>query len=347
MAYNDDYFNTSGRIPTMANFWKQTTDAFATSQGLTPKFMRVIAEQSFAPLGEPDTPFYNRFAGRPLNEGAGWTERALNLQPTKHFNPKAGANEELAYYENSGIEKTYEIDYEGWRPTTVPTDMYSIEEFIEARGVQELNSRILDAQTKGYQLDMESAIQKKAISCTKAEVTVDTSDMTKLYEAIRDTSADMMSDETHYNDLTADENKNILTHANEVLAFMPLKLWNQLRSSRASLPSPSELVDNVTVITTRNTLATPLTTAEWTAGNKLDDSNTITWTDKPSAIDKKAPTVWLVDPRKIEYRPVIRSYNTGITPIHSGNRYNCHMTWRGAIGVRPWYNAVRIIDDGQ
>ena len=62
MSYADDYFNTSGKIPTMAEFWKQTTDTFVTGNGITPKFQRVIAEQVFAPLGQPDTPFYNAFA---------------------------------------------------------------------------------------------------------------------------------------------------------------------------------------------------------------------------------------------------------------------------------------------
>lgn len=336
---NANWFNTSGKIPTMANFWKQSVDAFVTGNGLTPKFQRVIAEQSFKPLGEPDTPFYNHFAGRPLNAGAGWTERALEYQPAKHFNPKAGATEELSFYENSGIEKTFVIDYEGWRPTSIPSDMYNIEEFVEARGVDELSSQIVDAQTKGYQMDVESALEKKAISCCASEVEVDITDMTALYNTIRDTSADMMGDTVHYNELTTAENADIITHANEVLAFMPLKLWNQLRSSRASLPSPSELVDNVTVIPTLNPLPTPITTAEWSTS----PSTGITWADKPAGIDKAKPEVYLVDARKIEYRPVIRSYNTGMVPVHSGNRFNFHMTWRGACGVRPWYNHVRII----
>lgn len=342
MSYADDYFNTSGKIPTMAEFWKQTTDTFVTGNGITPKFQRVIAEQMFAPLGQPDTPFYNAFAGRPLSEGAGWMESAVELRPAKHFNPKAGATEELQYYENSGIQKVYQIDYEGWRPTSIPSEMYTLEEFVDARGIAELNNRLVDGQKTGYDMDMESAIGKKAISCTKAEVEVDSADMTAIYNAIRDTASDMMGDEVHYNDLTTAENKNILTHANEVWAFMPRKLWNQIRSSRASLPSPSELVDNVRVIPTANSLPTPLTTAEYGQA----PSTGVTWGTKPSAIDKAQPIVWLCDPRKVEYRPVIRSYNVGMTPVHSANRWQFHMTWRGAVGVRPWYNAVRIIDNG-
>lgn len=341
MDYSE-WFNTSGKIPTMANFWKQSVDAFVTGNGLTPKFQRVIAEQSFAPLGQPDTPFYNQFAGRPLNAGAGWTERALEYQPAKHFNPKAGATEELAYYENSGIEKTFEIDYEGWRPTSIPSEMYSLEEFVENRGIATLNSEIVDKQTVGYQMDVDSAIGKKAVSATSHEVEVDVDDMTVLYNTIRDTASEMMSDDVTYNELTSDENENIFTHANEVLAFMPRMTWNKLRSSRASLPSPSELVDNVRVIPTRNALPTPITTAEWGTA----PSTGITWADKPAGIDGAQPAVFLVDPRKIEYRPVIRSYNTGMTPIHSANRFNFHMTWRGAVGVKPWYNSVRIVNAG-
>ena len=194
--------------------------------------------------------------------------------------------------------------------------MYSLEEFVENRGIATLNSEIVDKQTVGYQMDVDSAIGKKAVSSTAHEV------------------------EVNVDDMTVTENENIFTHANEVLAFMPRMTWNKLRSSRASLPSPSELVDNVRIIPTRNALPTPLTTAEWGQA----PSTGITWADKPAGIDGKQPAVFLVDPRKIEYRPVIRSYNTGMTPIHSANRFNFHMTWRGAVGVKPWYNSVRIVD---
>ena len=58
MAFNDVIFNTSGKIPTESNFWKQSLDNFVTSEGITAGFKRVIGEQVFKPLKDVRMPFY-------------------------------------------------------------------------------------------------------------------------------------------------------------------------------------------------------------------------------------------------------------------------------------------------
>lgn len=342
MAYTDTIFNTMGKIPTDSNFWEQSIDRFVSSDGLTPKFSRVIAEQMFLPLQSPKIPWYSRFAGRPVSAGAGATERILEQKAGYHFNPKATASDALQFYDNTGIEKNFEIDVSGRRSDSLPSDLVSVEEFVEANGPARLNDMIYQLQSFGYQLDTNSFIGKKAVSCSKGKVEMDdVTDMTALYETIRDTATDMMcSGVADYNELAADENKNIDISAESVLAFMPVKLWNQLRSSRASLPNPSELVDNVTVVPVYDTaLPTPLTTTEWGTA----PSTGITWTDKPVNIDGKTPTVYLVDPRKIEYRPVNRSYKVNINQNGAGDFQNAHLVYRGMVVVRPWYNACSIV----
>lgn len=341
MAYYDDLFNTSGKIPTDADFWKMAVDRYVTSDGITPAFSKVLAEQLFAPINSPKTPFYNKFAGRPVSIGAGWTERVLKQKSVDHFNPKATAEDDLKFYDNEGIEKSFAIDYEMVRSDSIPSDLMSTEEFVTTRGITALNDRIYTNQIDAYQMNTDSAIAKKAISNTKAEVSVDTTDLTKIEDAIRDTATDMMCRDTYYNDLEVDDQPDVDTSAKEVLAFMPVKLWNNIRNSHASLPSPSELVNNVTVIPVYGDLPTPLTTAEWGQA----PSSGITWTDKPTAIDKAKPIVWLVDPRKVEYRPVIGSYKVNMRLNGRGDFWNAHLIARGCVGVRPWYNAVRIISN--
>lgn len=346
----DKIFNVWGHIPTESNFWKQSTDRFVSSDGLTPKFSRVIAEQMFLPLQSPKTPWYNRFAGRPLQRGAGWTERILEYKPGYHLNPKATAQDALGYVDSTGIEKSFEIDWSGRRTTSLPSELYSIEEFVEANGIAKLNSDLVALEENAYQMETDSAIAKKTVSCSTGKVELDTGyDMTDLYKAIRDTATDMMCrGVTGYNELTDDENGNIDVSAERVLAFMPVKLWNELRSSRASLPSPSELVDNVEVVPIyEQALPTPLTTTEFNTGNKIDATNTITWTDKPKNIDGKQPIVFLLDPRKVEARPVVQSYKMNLNQNGAGDFVNTHFVYRMAVGVRPWYNACSIVEKAQ
>ena len=93
MAYIDDVFNKSGKIPTDSNFWEQDVDQFVAGDTITSGFAQVIGEQVFRPLMSPTTPFYNKFAGRVINSGYGWTENALYKKDAKRFNPKATAND--------------------------------------------------------------------------------------------------------------------------------------------------------------------------------------------------------------------------------------------------------------
>lgn len=342
MVFTDVQFNTSGKIPTNANFWKQSVDQFVTSTGFTSKFSKVIAEQYFLSLQSPKTPWYNNFTGRPLNTGAGFTERIMEQKVGDHFNPKATASDALSFYDNTGIEKTFEIDVQGWRHDSLPSDLMTMEEFVDGGDISRLNDMIYQIQAIGYQMDMDSMIAKKAVSCSTGKVEVDgITDMTKLYEAIRDTATDMMCrGVTGFNELTEDENANIDISAERVLAFMPIKLWNQLRSSRASLPSPDELIDNVTVIPVYDTaLPTPLTTAQW----GVKPSTNVTWVDKPANIDGATPVVFLADPRKFEYRPVRGTYKVNLNMNGAGDFTNAHMVYRGCCAVKPWYNACSIV----
>lgn len=347
VAFSDTVFNTYGHIPTDSNFWDQATDRFVSSDGLTPKFSRVVAEQMFMPIQTPKLPWYTRFAGRPLDRGAGWTERMVEETGPTHLNPKATAQDALGFVDSTGIEKTYEIDYSARKTVSLPTELYSVEEFVDSNGPYQLNNILLQLNEMGYQRSADSAIAKKVVSCSTGKVELETGyDMTDLYKIIRDTATDMMCrGVTGFNELTADENKNIDISAERVLAFMPVKLWNELRSSRASLPSPNELVDNVEVVPIYDTaLPTPLTTAEFTAGNKVSDTETITWDNKPKNIDGKTPIVFLMDPRKVEFRPVRQSYKINLNQNGAGDFTNSHLVARAAVGVRPWFNACSIVE---
>ena len=95
----DGVFNTSGKIPTNSNFWDAGIDEFVTSDGITSGFSRVIGEQVFRPVKSPQIKFYERFAGKPINSGRGWTERAIAKTVAKKYKPKATANDDLSFYE--------------------------------------------------------------------------------------------------------------------------------------------------------------------------------------------------------------------------------------------------------
>lgn len=342
MAFTDTVFNTSGKIPTESNFWNQSLDQFVTSEGITAGFRRVIGEQVFKPLKDVRMPFYQRFAGAPITAGSGWTERALKYSAMDHWNPKATAEDDLKFYDSDGIEKTFEINVRGTKSVSVPSLLESPEMFVNRSGVGTLNSMLVDNVIQIYQRSIESEIQKKAISLTKAEMTVDvaTDGIVDIMGDIMDKASEMLSDDYHYNELSEDENANLITRSSKVYLFMNQAYVNAYRNAKASLPSPGELVDNVELVPMVNALAKPITTAEFTAGPRTD----VTWAtaDKPVAVDKPAPIAFLCGSDKVVYRPVEGSYKVNLKENGKGDFVNEHLIYKGAIAVRPWENSVRI-----
>ena len=339
MAYIDNVFNTMGKIPTDSDFWAQDISNFVAGDTITTGFAQVIGEQVFRPLMSPRTPFYNKFAGRVLNSGVGWTESALYKKGVRKFKPKATAEDNFGFYDSEGVQKTFTLNVEGWIPNTIPSELASVEAFLKSGSVGTLNAQLVDLVNIAYQNAIESEIEKKAISCTKNEMSVDvaTDGIVNVFGQIMDKASEMMSDDYHYNELTDEENNNLTTRSDKIYLFIEQKYLNAYKNAKATIPNPNELVSNVEVIPMVNQLPTPLTTAEFNA-----ESASNGWTDKPVAIDKKKPIAYMVGSGKIEYRPLMGSYKVNMAKNGAGDFDNVHLIFKGSVAVRPWENAIRI-----
>lgn len=341
MAYIDNVFNTSGKIPTDSDFWDGAVDEFVGSDGITDGFGKVIAEQVFKPLNAPTTPFYNRIVGSPLNLGQAWTERALNKRGARHFNPKSTAQDTLGFYDSTGIEKTYKLNVAGWIPASMPTDLETAEMMLENYSIGQLNDRIVDTVIDAYQQAMESEIEKYVVSSIKNKMNIDFTDVIDGFGKLMDVAVSFMGDEDHYNELTVDENAGIYTHSTDVIVYLPKTLMNAYRNAKATLPSPDELVSNVQFVEMVNDIATPITTEEWNAGRGTGET-IISWDSKPVAIDEAKPDIVMVSASKFVYRPYRGTYRTGIQRNVAGDFDNIHLVWKGSIANHPWDNGLRI-----
>lgn len=337
----DNVFNTSGKIPADAHFWKQDSGEFMTAEGITSGFSKVLGEQVFRAPKTPQTAFYSAFAGRPLNQGAGWMERAVAKTVAKKRKPKATAEDDLKFYDSEGIQKTFEFDYQGWRPVTLPSDFDTLLMMLKEEGAGKLNSVLVDNVYNDYLRDMESATQKKVISCTKAEETIEYARPLDIFTAIADLSADMQGSDVNFNELTNEENGKIYTNSERVLCFLPLKTYNMIMTSRALMHNPSEIITNVEFIPTADKLAKPLTKVEYQAG-----ATGLGWDGAPYSATKDTPLdrpdIFLCSATKCEIRPAKNSYKINMTKNGAGDFTNQHLLWKCAIGVKPWENAIRV-----
>lgn len=346
-------FNESGKFPTDADFWGTNVSDWLTADGITSGFSRVIAEQMFRPVNDPLTPMYNRFAGRPIRSGKGWTERLIAKTKARKFNPKATAEDALGFSDSSGLEFNFEVDYQGWRRVSLPSELASLEQFMSSEGVGQLNSILVDNNLADYQRDMESAIEMKAVSTTSSEITLTSAQAESpqaILKVIQQTASAMRGTKTHYNELEEDQNKLVYTNSDTILVFMGQDLYDDIMDSFATLPSPDRIVRNAELIPMPDGLPTPLTTAQFNAGVVDDstepDTTITTWTPatKPAAVDKPAPLIWMCAANRIEVRPLARSYKINLQPNGAGDFINEHMVWKAAIAVKPFENAVRIND---
>lgn len=341
---DDEHFNFSGRIPTDADFWETASTTFIGDSGITSGFSKVMGEQVYRPIGEPDLTFYNMFAsgGNTIKSGVGWSERLVARSGAKRYKPKATAQDNLGFYDEHGKEQFYKVNVEGWRPTTLPSNFVSGEISLKPENVGTLNSLFVNNTMVGYQMDMNSAIAKKLVSTISHSDTVDITDMTALREKIGDLADDMIGTTTFYNEFTDAENLDYRTNSQRVYAFLSNKLWRKLRESRASLPSPNELIENVTFVPLYDGCPTPVTTAELAAGRNPEGETVVTWDSEPVAKDQPAPEVMLCSDRRCEYRPYEGSYMINVVKNEAGNFSNQHLLWKGAIAIRPEENAIRL-----
>ena len=346
-------FNESGKFPTDADFWGTNVSDWLTADGITSGFSRVIAEQMFRPVNDPLTPMYNRFAGRPIRSGKGWTERLIAKTKARKFNPKATAEDALGFSDSSGLEFNFEVDYQGWRRVSLPSELASLEQFMSSEGVGQLNSILVDNNLADYQRDMESAVEMKAVSTTSSEITLTSAQAESPRAFLRSThqtAPPLRGTRTNSTTRKGDRHALFSTTSKPLLSFLVQALNHCSRDSFATLPSPDRIVRNAELIPMPDGLPTPLTTAQFNAGVVDDstepDTTITTWTPatKPVAVDKPAPLIWMCAANRVEVRPLARSYKINLQPNGAGDFINEHMVWKAAIAVKPFENAVRIND---
>lgn len=342
MTNYDTVFNTSGKFPTNSDFWKSFSTGFVTEQGITPTFSKVLGEQVFRPLGTFETPFYNRFAGSPLWFGSAWRERALYNMNARHFKPKATANDDLDFVDSEGLEVEYKVDVSGWVKCSIPTELETIQMMLTNGEVGQLNDMLVDNVVRTYQMAIESEIGKKLVSNINAEDSIDFTDGIQAVKDINKLAIRMKGNTYHYNQLSEAQNSRLITRSKNVLCFIDADVLEFMRESFASLPSPDRISENVEFIPMYDGCPTPITTSEYNAGGTDASGTVITWDSEPTAINKSKPVAMLVSDEICSYRPLINSYRMGLSRNGAGEFVNQHLQWKGAIGIRPFENAIRL-----
>ena len=342
MVDYDTVFNTSGKFPTDSEFWQSFSSQLVTEQGITPTFSKVLGEQVFRPLGTFETPFYNRFAGKPLWFGSMWRERALYNTMARHFKAKATASDDLDFVDSEGIEANYKLDVSGWVKVSIPTELETIQMMLTNGQVGELNSMLVDNVVRTYQMAIESEIGKKLVSNINDEQDIDFTDGIQAVKSINALAVQMKGNLIHFNQLSQQQNERLITRSERVLCFIDASVLEHMRESFASLPSPDRISENVEFIPMYDGCPTPVTTEEYNAGGTDASGTVITWDAEPIAIDCDKPVAILCSDKICEYRPLINSYRMSLSRNGAGDFQNQHLVWRGGIAIRPWENAIRL-----
>lgn len=339
---NDAYFTSDGRFATTGAFFEAyKSDSLISSTGITPEFKEIIAEAMVLPFKEFATPFTDLFMGRPLDKGVAWKEKVLKMASVKKRKPKATAEDAFGFYESAGKEAVFQIGISGWVPVTVPSMFDSGKISMTPAEMAEYANAILDSGQTAYQLGLESQIAKKLVSNVVGEI-ISTEATSGLRKAIRDASASMRSNKSDYL-VSSDYASGYIVKAPGVTAIMEETTYNTMIEDLSTIPSPDKIVNNVTFkIIDDGEMPTPLTTAEYTAGN---DDTSDPWTVEPLALDQEKPDVLVISNSVGKYRP----YGTGVKINDNFNGAsdtdNYHILYQGGMGIKPWEKCARIVID--
>ena len=334
-----DEVDKFARVIKTANpdFWVKNSEKFVTSAGLTPGFSRELGESLFYNMKSVRTPYYNTFKGRPLTSGAAWKERIMALPGIERFKPKASAEDAFKFYESEGLEEVHAMDYQGWIPLSVPSDL-ELGEMVQNPGkIGEFARFIHENGALACQMGIDALIGKKIVSCVEHTEEVDTTDYDAMRKLIRDTATEMRTNKGTYASATVDTDK-FLTSAEEVLVIMEESTYNDMIGDLASYPSPDKFVQNATIMTVPE-MHTPITTAEYTTGVTANG-----WDEDypPANVNGGKPTMIIMSKDWVEYRPYMGESRVNLNANGAGDFTNAHILFKGSIGIRGWEQAVAV-----
>lgn len=335
MDYNA-YYNSNGKIAADSDFFRKYADTYTASDGIIDGFKTVLGEQIIHARQPWRTPIYSLSIGAPLMEGNAWTERLLNQTNTYEYNPKATAQDDLGFYDSAGIEKVFTVNYEGRKTISTASDL-AMRELVMRGNAGMINDYLVDGLRKDVQGVLEAMAGVNLVSNIGKELTAqDLGTPEKIRKLINDVAIAMKTDGTVYSDLA-----RATEYADDVVVLMDAAKARDLSNSQAVLPTPSELNIEARIIPVYGGLPKPLTTAQFNAGRGAGGTAYDAGTT-PAAVDKDVPDMIIMDAKYFEIRPFIQEWKMTTSYNGAGDFRNYHCLFKGAMGYKPWRNAVRV-----
>ncbi len=321
-----------------ADFFTKNLDKMITSTGITPEFSRMLGEVMMAPMKDAPVPFFNTFRGRDLPYGAYWQENAVALPKGRRYKPKATAEDAFGYYDSEGIQSIYTTSFQGWTPQSLPSNL-SLGEIVNRPELMgDFISRITENGRLSVQMDIDALIAKKLVSSIGFTETVDRSDYKGYRKKLRDIVSDMRTNKGLYVDTDKVDPDKYLTASSGITILMEEKDYYDMVADMATYPSPDKFIENATV-TTIPEMPTPITTEEYGQGGGEG-----AFTEEPVNMDGGKPLAIILSDDFLEYRPYQGEARVNVNQNGAGDFSNTHIIYKGAIGVRPWENAVIITE---
>lgn len=335
MDYNA-YFNSNGKIAADSDFFKEFADVYTPQDGIINGFKTVLGEQIIHVRQPWRTPIYSRTIGAPLKNGNAWVERILNKTNTYEFNPKATAQDDLGFYDSEGVEKVFTINYAGRKSVSAASDL-TLQELVTNGNAGMINDYLVDGMQKDVQGELEAMAGVNLVSSIQHSLDAqDLSTPEKIRTLINDTAIAMKTDGTSYSRL-----QRTTEYADEVIVFMDAKKARSLSNSEAILPDAARLNIEATIVPIYGGLPKPITTAQFNAGRGQSGSAYVSGSE-PVAIDAAQPDMIIMDAKYFEIRPFLQEWKMTTAYNASGDFRNFHCLYKGAMGIKPWRNAVRV-----
>ena len=201
----------------------------------------------------------------------------------------------------------------------------------------QINDYLVDGMTKDVQGELEAMAGVNLVSSIQHEMnSADMSTPEKIRKLINDVAIAMKTDATHYSRMALDTE-----YADEVVVLMDAGKARDLSNSEAMLPDAARLNVEARIIPIYGGLPTPITEQQFNAGRGQSGTAYGAGTT-PVAMGKAKPDMIIMDAKYFEIRPFIDEWKMTTSYNGAGDFRNYHCLYKGAMGFKPWKNAVRV-----
>lgn len=334
-------FNANGKVGTKANFFSNAMDEYDSLENIVEGMGNKIAQQFVYGIDSANNPLSALFMSDAISEGEGIQETIVFRGDADEGNPKAGADYALGFADSHAQTFYQTLNYSKTYKKSIPRDEIR-KASLGGSFADNVGNALIGTLAVAFGDDLESKISKVLTSNIENTGTIDMTDPNTVRKEIRKRVTDMSKKGDTYlgsvrkADGTYEKVHYADSKPSTLMVIMPKEMDDFLEYDEGNIFHPDKVGFSAMKVLVDD-LATPVTTAEASAGNWIP----------PVGVDKAKPSIVICDSRFVRFAPFINNFtmstqqNNGANPPFT----NFFLHAQGLIGASMFRKSYAIVGE--